>query len=316
VAELYYNADELETLYGLLVVKNGYLVAEDYFNAGTISQIGNRQSVTKSYVSALVGIALNQGCLSNVDQKMLEFFPELKGQINDPRKNQITIQHLLQMRAGYPWEEGDSALWEALWAGSYLPMIVHFPLVSDPGSQFEYSNLTSDWLGMIVARACDTDLKSFAQEYLFSPLGVEVGPWTQDQDGYYIGHGEIHFTARDMAKFGQLYANDGKFAGEQIIPADWVRDSFETYSEDAWDYRVGRNFKDIGYGYQWWSARSGDYHYNLAWGHGGQLIFVVDELDMVVVTTANPLYGQTGDGPWNHEKNIINLVADFIASLP
>jgi CubicO group peptidase (beta-lactamase class C family) len=131
-----------------------------------------------------------------------------------------------------------------------------------------------------------------------------------------MGHGEIQFNARDMAKFGLLYANGGEWDGEQIISADWVRDSFETYSEDAWDYRVGRNFKEIGYGYQWWSARSGDYHYNLAWGHGGQLIFVVDELNMVIVTTANPLYGQTADAPWNHEKSIINLVADFIAALP
>ena len=95
-----------------------------------------------------------------------------------------------------------------------------------------------------------------------------------------------------------------------------VNESFQTYSEDAWDYRVGRNFKDIGYGYQWWSAQSGDHNYNLAWGHGGQLIFVLDELDMVIVTTADPLYGQTGDGSWNHEKEIINLVADFNASLP
>ena len=110
VKELFYNASQLETLYGLLVVKNGYLVAEDYFNAGSISQIGNRQSVTKSYISALVGIAIEEGCITSVDQKMLDFFPQLASQITDPRKQQITIRHLLQMRAGYPWEEGDQAL--------------------------------------------------------------------------------------------------------------------------------------------------------------------------------------------------------------
>ena len=305
----------METLYALLVVKDDHLVAEDYFNDSSINEIGNRQSVTKSIVSALVGVAIEKGCITSVDQKMLEFFPELAGQIKDPRKKQITIRHLLQMRAGYPWEEGDQALWDALWSGNYLPMIVYFPLVSDPGTQFEYSNLTSDWLGMIVARSCETDLKTYAQEHLFSPLGVEEGPWTQDQDGYYMGHGEIQLTARDMAKFGFLYTNDGEFRGSQIISTDWVRESLDTYSEDAWNYPVGRNFKDIGYGYQWWSARSGDHYYNLAWGHGGQLIFVVDELDMVIITTADPLYGQTGDVPWNHEKEIINLAADFIASL-
>ena len=251
VAELYYSAAQRETLYGLLVVKNGHLVAENYYHRGALARKDNRQSVTKSYVSALVGIALDRGCLSSVDQKMLEFFPELAGQISDSRKKQITIRDMLQMRAGYPWEESDPALEKALWSGDYLPLIVHVPLVSDPSTEFHYSNLTSDWLGMIVARACETDLGSFVQEHLFAPLDAELGAWTQDRDGYYIGHGEIRVTARDMAKFGLLYLNDGEYAGEQVIPAGWVHDSLQTYSEDAWDFRVGRNLQDIGYGYQW-----------------------------------------------------------------
>jgi CubicO group peptidase (beta-lactamase class C family) len=317
VAQLYHNAADLETLYSLLVVKNGYLVAEGYFNKGAVARKDNRQSVTKSYISALVGIALDQGCLSSADQKMIEFFPEFADQITDPRKKQITIRDMLEMRAGYPWEETDPALWEALWSGDYVPLIVDFPLISDPGTEFHYSNLTSDWLGMIVARACDTDLKSFAQEHLFSPIGAEVGDWTQDRDGYYMGHGEIQLTARDMAKFGLLYLNDGEYGGNQIISPDWVRDSLQTYSEDAWVTKtVGRYFRDIGYGYQWWSARAGDHRLNVAWGHGGQLIILVDDLDMVIVVTADPLYGQTGGEPWSHEKANINLVSEFIDSLP
>jgi CubicO group peptidase (beta-lactamase class C family) len=100
VARLFYNAGKLETIYSLLVIKNGYLIAEDYFNEGSIDQVSARQSTTKSVTSALVGIALEQGCLTSVDQKMMDFFPELADQITDPRKNDITIQHLLQMRAG------------------------------------------------------------------------------------------------------------------------------------------------------------------------------------------------------------------------
>jgi hypothetical protein len=147
----------------------------------------------------------------------------LDDQITDLRKNQITIQEMLQKRTGYPWEERDPALWDVLWSGNYLPMIVDFPLVSDPGTRFEYSNLTSDWLGMIVARACDTDLKSYVQEHLFPSLGV---------------------------------------------------------------------------------------------GARGQLIVLVDDLDMVIVTITDPLNGQTGQEPRNHKKEINNLVAEFIASLP
>jgi hypothetical protein len=92
-------------------------------------------------------------------------------------------------------------------------------------------------------------------------------------------------------------------------------DSLQTCSEDAWEHRVGRNFRDVGHGYQWWSVRAGDHRYNLAWGHGGQQIVVLDELGMVIVV-ADPLYGETEDGPWNREKANLNLVANFIASLP
>jgi CubicO group peptidase (beta-lactamase class C family) len=316
VAELYHNAGQLETLYGLLVIKNGCLVAEKYFHVGSVDRQDNRQSVTKSVVSALVGIALDQGCLSSVDQKMMEFFPELADQIQDPRKGEITIRHLLQMRAGYPWEESDPALWEGLGSGDYLPLIVHFPLVRDPGTGFDYSNLSSQILAIIVARACDTDLRSYAQEHLFSPLGAEMGFWRQDREGYYLGFTEIELTARDMGKLGQLYLDGGEFEGNQIVPAGWVDDSLNIYSEDAWRYRVGKNWRDSGYGYQWWSIRAGDHRYNLAWGHGGQQIALVDELDLVVVATADPLYAQIGDEPWRLEKANLNLVADFIASLP
>ena len=167
VAELFNNAAELETLYGLLVIKNGHLIAEGYFNEGSLEQLSARQSVTKSYISSLVGVALDQGCLSSVDQKMMEFFPEFAVQIEDPRKEQITIQDLLQMRGGFPDEERTPPYLDILYFSNnwhWVPHVDDFPLVSDPGTEFNYSNLTTHILGIIVARACDTDLRSYAQE--------------------------------------------------------------------------------------------------------------------------------------------------------
>ncbi|MFN2217333.1 MAG: serine hydrolase domain-containing protein, partial [Anaerolineae bacterium] len=153
VAELYDDAADLDRLYSLLVVKNGYLVAEKYFNEGSLEQKARIQSATKSVASALVGIALDQGCLTSVEQKMLDSFPEVAGQITDPRKEQITIREMLQMRAGYPWEETHPALWEGLLSGHYPRLVEEFPLTADPGTRFQYSNLTSNWLGIIVDRA-------------------------------------------------------------------------------------------------------------------------------------------------------------------
>lgn len=324
VAELYFNASELETLNGLIVVKNGFLIAERYFNDGAIDKKNQLQSVTKSYTSALVGIALDQGCLSSVDQKMMDFFPEFAGQITDSRKEQITIRDMLQMRSGYPFEETDTALWEGLLSGDYLSLIAGFPLTNDPGTEFNYSVLTSHWLGVIVARACDTDLKSYAQEYLFLPIDSELGDdWIKDRDGYYIGLAGIHSTARDMAKFGQLYLNNGEYEGKQVVSADWVEESLQRYSEgmniSGWIPGItGRYgyFRDLGYGYQWWSARAGDHLFNYAAGHGGQHIVLLDELDMVIVTTAYPFWQQHDDQSWTHESAVIELVGKFIKSLP
>lgn len=314
VARLYYDASELETIYSVLVIKNGRLIAEKYFNEGSVEQKALLQSVAKSITSALVGIAIDQGCLSSVEQKMLTFFPEYTDQVTDPRKHDVTIREMLQMRAGFPPEESDQALWEAVWSGDYVHHLLDFPLTSDPGTAFQYSNLTAHWLGVIVARACNTDLESFGQENLFDPLGAELGNWKKDLDGYNWGAGELHLTARDAAKFGLLYLHDGEFEGNQIVSADWVRDSLQTYSEDA--YQDISGFKNIGYGYQWWSANVGDYPVNFAWGHGGQLIVLVDEPDMIVVVTAGPFYEEYGSQSWEHEKANFKLVADFIASLP
>jgi CubicO group peptidase (beta-lactamase class C family) len=316
VARLYYDAAQLETIHSLLVFKNGYLIAEGNFNGGSPDLQENIHSATKSITSALVGIALEQGCLTSLDQKMMEFFPEFASQIQDPRKNEITLRQMLEMRAGYPWEESNEELFNLLMTGFHVSNLVEVPLVRDPGSDFDYSNLTSHLVGVILARACGTDLAAFAQEHLFDPLGIQPESWQKDWDGNYLGYSDIYLSANDLAKFGLMIQNDGVYGGIQIVPADWVQESQQIYSENAWKFRVGSNWRDNGYGYQWWSVRAGDYRYHLAWGHGGQQIALLDELDLMIVLLADPLHLQHGDEPWRLEKGNLNLVADFVASLP
>ena len=124
-----------------------------------------------------------------------------------------------------------------------------------------------------------------------------------------------------MAKFGLLYLNDGEYEGNQVLSASWVRESLQRYSEKinftGWFYsKAGRYFRDIGYSYQWRSARVGDHRFSLAWGHGGNLIILLDELDMIVVTAADPLYQLPEGEGWKFEGAIIDLVGKFIESLP
>jgi len=322
LAKLYYEAAELETLYGLLVIKNGYLVAEKYFNEGSMDQVSGRQSATKSFTSALVGIALDQGCLQNMDQKMMDFFPEFAEEIQDPRKEQITIRHLLQMRGGYPDEEMTSNYFEIMFFQDNWDFVLHlvdFPLTSDPGTKFQYSNLTSHLLGVIVTRACGADLESFAQKHLFSPMDADLYGWQVDDQGYNWGFGEIYLTARNMAKFGQMYLDRGVYDGKQIISSDWVEASLQRYSERVvrgWLTPRYGSFRDRGYGYQWWSSRVGDHYFYYASGHGGNYIILLHNLDMVIVTTADPLHDMWDEDPWKYEGAINRLVGRFINSLP
>lgn len=316
VSDLYWNAEALHNLYSLLIIKNGYLVAEGYFNGQNAFAAHPTASVTKSYTSALTGIAIREHVLSGVDQKMMAFFPEFEGLYTDPRKGQVTIGDMLTMRSGYPWEEFSSDIDTLMASNNWLPFLVEFPLDADPGTRFGYSNLTAHVLAIILARASETPLLSFAQAHLFEPLGVEVSYWPSDALGYYYGSGDIAFTPRHMAKFGLLYLEGGAYHGTQIIPESWVDDSLRSYSHNIYNDQLGSYFRRIGYGYMWWSARAGDHSFNYAWGHGGNLIILLHDLDMVIVTTADHLPGQFGEDAWRQERAVIDLVGEFISLLP
>jgi CubicO group peptidase (beta-lactamase class C family) len=316
MAELYYDAAQQDTLYSVLVIKDGTLIAEEYFNEGAVDQKTLLQSVSKSYISALVWIADDQGCITGIDARLVDFFPEISEQITDPRKDQITIEQMLQMRSGYPDEETSQEYMDALYWGVYPPLIEDFPLVCEPGTCFNYSNVTYMLLAQVLSRSCEADLRSFAQENLFGPIDTEVGEWHKDREGNYTGSGGIHATSRDVAKFGQLYLDGGEYEGTQIIPSEWVQNSLQSYSEKAKDYGMSLVFKDLGYGYGWWSATVGDHDFNFAWGHGGQLIVLLEDLDMVIVTTADPFFAEHSGNSWKHESAIMNMVGRFIKTLP
>ena len=313
---IYKKANNISHLYSLLVVKNGFLIAEKYFNEVQLNDSFPIASVTKCYLSALMGIAIREGIIPDVHQKMVNYFPEFSWENLDPRKSQITIQQMLQMRSGYPWEEMDG-YYDELWPqfDNWLPLIVEFPLTSDPGTRFGYSNLTSHILGIIIARAYGYDLLSFAQAYLCEPLGVNLTKWWKDSLGYYYGHGDMHFTPRDMAKFGLLYLNNGIYNEQQIVPVEWIEESLTPYSFNIYGREILTYIHQLNYGYKWLSGTVGNHDIKFAWGHGGQLIVILYDLRMVIVTTADYLPGQYGQAAWNKEKSVLDLVGEFISRL-
>jgi CubicO group peptidase (beta-lactamase class C family) len=315
IGSCYQSAAALENIHSLLVVRDGELVSEAYFNGAGASAATPTASVTKSITSALVGIALHEGLLTSLDQPMADFFPEIEWRAQDPRKSAVTLRQILQMRSGYPWEEQAGYL-DALFSRSdWIPLLAEFPLTTEPGTQFGYSNLTAHVMGIVVARAADRSLYDFARSRLFDPLGIQVPSWPKDARGCYYGSGDAALTPRSMAKLGQLYLDEGLWNGAAILPAGWVEESWRPYSIDVYDGDIMSSVRGLGYGYLWWSARSGSHHVDFAWGHGGQVVFVVRELRLVVVATAEYLGLQFGSEAWRKERGVLEVVGSCIASL-
>jgi CubicO group peptidase (beta-lactamase class C family) len=322
VLSAYQRAQNLSNIYSLLIIKNGFLVAEEYFHGQAHNIANPTASVTKSFVSCLAGIALRENLLTDLDQTITGFFPEVDWPALDPRKSQITLRQVLQMRSGFPWEEFTGHINRLFSSSNWIPFIEEFPLTSDPGTEFGYSNLTAHLMAIILARAANTSLLSFAQTRLFEPLNIRPGYWPADASGYNYGSGDLCLKPRDMAKFGLLFLNAGMFNGSQIVPAEWVSKSLTPYSFNVYarggaylDGKILSWFDVLDYGYLWWSSKAGAHPFHYAWGHGGQLIVLVHDLNMVVVTSADNLAGQFGETAWQKEKVIMEMVGEFIASI-
>jgi CubicO group peptidase (beta-lactamase class C family) len=310
----YEKADELGFIHSVLVVRNGKLVAEQYFNGRNKYIPFEIASASKSFIGPLIGIALKENYLTSVEQKMLDFFPEYITPDLDPRKYDITIRHLLQFRAGYPRDEstypGTDDIVLAVWwqSDDWMKFAIECPLAVDPGETYAYATVSSHILSGIITKATGMSALDFARKYLFDPLNIADVGWNVDPLGYNRGGWAMWLTSRDMARFGYLYLNNGFVDGKQIIPAEWVEESTTNYSSGAdWFQRY---FEEWGYGYLWWIAKAHGYDVYLASGHGGQMIVNIPVLNMIIVTTANPYVSAPVSG--SQINSVHNLIANYI----
>jgi CubicO group peptidase (beta-lactamase class C family) len=275
----YSRAEDMTYLRSVLVIKQGHLLSEWYFNDGSRTEAFHIHSASKSFTSALIGIAFREGFLESLDQKLVDFFPEYFTPDMDQRKENITIKHLLTMTAGFDFSEGIEQWTSYANSENWVKHAMELSLLYNPGDVFNYGTVQTNLLSAILTRAAGMSTRDFAEEYLFNPLGISIGHWHQDPQGYYTGGHEMYFVPRDMARLGYLYLNNGSIEGEQIIPSEWVQESLT-------DYRDADLIWTRGYGFQWWLQYVSGYYTFSARGLGGQYIFCIPELDMVVVTTA------------------------------
>jgi CubicO group peptidase (beta-lactamase class C family) len=284
LALAYAAGSTVSGLTSALVVRHGRLVAEQYFQGGRADSLYAARSVTKSVMSLLVGIAIGEGHIADVAVPLSAYFgPPLP--VLDPAKGAITVGDLLTMTSGFKWdEEGNVAEYDN-WVSSpdEIAYLISRPLVCQPGHCFNYNSAAVHLLSVILSRAIPIGTAAFADRVLFSPLGFHSVSWEYFLDGYANGGAGLYLRPRDMAKIGALVLQQGVSGRTSIVSSAWIRRS--TSSQIA----TGDGLPGIGrldYGDLWWVGTVNNHGAIVAWGYGGQFIWVVPDLDLVIVTTA------------------------------
>jgi CubicO group peptidase (beta-lactamase class C family) len=292
----------LPRLHSVIVAHRGEVVAERRHRGPSLDVAVNVKSVSKSVISALVGIAIGEGHLQGVDQKIGPFFPRDLAGDDDPRKRDITIGDLLTMRSGLERTSGHNY---AAWVGSrnWVRDALARPLLTAPGTQMMYSTGNSHLLSAILTRATRQSTHRYAQRKLAAPLGVRLAPWRRDPQGIYLGGNQMRLSPRALLRFGELYRNRGMHAGRAVVPAEWVDASLRP--------RTRSPFSGEQYGYGWFVSQARGHSMFYAWGYGGQFIFVLPDLELTIVTTSDP----RGPRDMTHLGAIFDLVEDRIVPL-
>lgn len=302
---------EFGNINSLVIIYKDSLVLEKYFRGWTRNKRHWCLSATKTFISALIGIAIQQGKIKSVDETVLSFFPEYRHSANfDELKKSITVKHLLTMTAGFEWDEYspsvnedgtpnfDNDFQKMNASKDWIKHVLDRPMNSRPGSLFNYNTGCAILLAGILRNTTGKSAKDFAAMYLFKPLGIKDWRWDGKAEGDWphpsvisddrgkVSHpNSLFLTPVDMAIFGYVYLKNGRWNGAHIIPENWVEASVQKYSEGfAGDY-----------GYLWWVQKNGTGNtiaettnrtIYFAFGGYGQFIFVIPPFDMVVVMTA------------------------------
>lgn len=272
-------------IHSLLVIENNDLVIEQYYNKWEKDRLHFLASNTKSFNSLLIGVAIEQGYIRSVDQRMLDFFPEYESHKNDTLKNKITIKDLLTMTSGFKWDEQSLPVNDPNNMGvqfdqtdDWLKSALMLPMDTVPGTKYVYSGPNNIIISEIIKKSTGQNIAEFAEKYLFEPIGIKEYYWGA-KNGVYDSGGGLKLKSRDIAKYGILHLNKGKWKDKNIVTEKWIEEIFSPHIE----------IHHPVYGcYQWRMVKT-EYGFN-AWfipGNGGQIINIIPELDMVIVINAD-----------------------------
>jgi CubicO group peptidase (beta-lactamase class C family) len=265
----------------LLIARRGAIVFERYYGGATRDDAFNVKSINKSVLSALTGIAIAEGRIRSVEDRVADYIPEAFAGLADARARDIRVRHLLTMTAGLYWVENGNITRD--WIASSDPnrFALSQPFAAPPGEKFEYSTALTHLLSTLIARATGRSTLDYANARLFQPLGIACARWDQ-LHGVHFGGAELYLTSRDLARFGQLYLRKGRWGERQLVPAGWIADSTSPKAKSF-------------YGDLWWLHNPGGHRMICAQGIFGQYLCLVPELDLLIVHTARPAFGRNAN---------------------
>jgi CubicO group peptidase (beta-lactamase class C family) len=298
------EAASLAPLETVVVAKDGEIVAERGYRGNSTSAPTNIKSASKSIVSALVGIAIDKGVLEGADQAVA---PLLDGDLPsdpDPRLADVTIAHLLSMQAGLERTSGANY---GRWVSSrnWVRAALDKPFVDEPGGDMLYSTGSTHLLSAILTRVTGRSTLQLARDWLGELDDFAIASWERDPQGIYLGGNQMAMSPKSLLAFGELYRNEGKTPdGEQLVSSDWIKQS--------WQARTQSRFTGDGYGYGWFARRIEGHDVRYAWGYGGQMLYIVPSLSLVVAMTSDDgaPAGRTG-----HRADLHRLLGEIMQAV-
>ncbi len=307
-----YIANDSINTNGLLIIKDRYIIYEEYFNEHHESSLHHSYSIAKSFSSAGIGLAIENRYIESVNDSIKEYFPQLQSDNIQIEKKEITIKHLLTMSAGFEWNENDYYYDNSTndifvmmnESNDFIDYVLSKPVINKPGEIAYYSSGESMLLSGIVENACGQNMYSFMDEYLFRKIGINNLRWDQDPSGHTIGGWGVNTTLRNFARFGLLYLNHGMWDGIQILPEGWVNESVNPINS-------GIN----NYGYQWWIGKGmrsfTDYNIPndtfLGVGIYRQYLIIIPSENIIIVRTGYDIPNETAN--WKLAE-LITLIID------
>jgi len=293
-------AKAFDQLHALVIFHKGDIAFAEAFRGPPVSRPVNVKSVSKTIVAALTGAALDRGEIGGLDETLGSLAPELIPSSADPRVVDITVEHLLTMRAGLERTSGPNY---GNWVSSrnWIAHALSRPFVMPPGTQMQYSTGSFHVLGAALSRLAGRSLLDLARQRIGDPLEIEIPAWTRDPQGFYLGGNEMALSPLAMIRFGELYRRGGVWQESRVLSENWVEASFVP--------RTRSRFSGLEYGYGWFLGELNGHRIAVARGYGGQLIGIVPTLDLTIAITSDPTRPARSSGYFG---DLMDLVSGHI----